>query len=289
MMRQFSRRPITCSIVVIFSILLVACQAQHRPAEPPAVIGKFNSQRDLLLAQFDSKTDVDDIHSIAAVASILRHPEFAKINYHAVAGAYGIQEGEYVPSPALFKLAFANHWSDAHANQKQALEEVFSLAMSTLQQGGDIWIAEAGQSDFSALLIKALLSHDPTIATRQRVHIVQHSDWNQNNTSVEALNYVKAHSDYQKIADGNALNNGTAGYKSDDASAWEVALTHKDHGALWQTAKQIADKYNGQDGRYNNESIALGGFDFSDAAEMTWIFDIENAQDVNAFFAKFLP
>jgi hypothetical protein len=272
------------------SVLLIAtgCDSQKAWPDMPLMFGQFEPQHDLLLVQFDSKTDVDDIHSVAAVATMLLHPDFAQVKYHAVAGAYGIQDGKYVPAPELFKLAFANHYSDAHTDRNQALAEVLSLVTATLQQGGDIWIAEAGQSDFSAAMIKALLRQNPNIATQQRVHIVQHSDWNQDSTSPDALAYVKTHSDYYKIADGNAVNNGTAGYKSDTSADWTRALANKNVGDLWQTAKQIADQYNGQDGRYNNESIGNGGFDFSDAAEMTWIFAVEDVPDVSTFFDKFL-
>ena len=67
---------------------------------------RFDVERDLFLAQFDSKTDVDDVHSVAGVATMLRSPELEGVRYHAVAGAYGIQEGLYVPSPELFDRAF---------------------------------------------------------------------------------------------------------------------------------------------------------------------------------------
>lgn len=270
------------------SLFLSACSQDKLAVVADAEPVKFKQQQDLLLALFDSKTDVDDIHSIAAVATMLQHPAFSKVKYHAVAGAYGIQEGEYVPAPELFELAFANHWSDAHVDKAKALAEVLVLVKTTLQQGGDIWIVEAGQSDFSAALIQLVKVDAPSLNTQQRFHIVQHSEWNQDNTSAEALAYVKAQSDYYKIADGNALNNGTAGYKSDAASDWPRALANKNVGALWQSAKQIADLYNGQDGRYNNESIAKGGFDFSDTAEMTWIFALEDVPDVSSFFDKFL-
>lgn len=271
-----------------FALFLSACSQDKVATTVDAESVKFNQQQDLLLAHFDSKTDVDDIHSIAAVATILQHPSFAQVKYHAVAGAYGIQTGEYVPAPELFELAFANHWSDAHVDKDKALQEVFTIVNTTLNQGGDIWVVEAGQSDFSAALIQLVNVEVPSLNTHQRFHIVQHSEWNEDNTSPEALAYVKAHSDYYKIPDGNAINNGTAGYKSETANDWVRALANKNVGNLWQTAKQIADLYNGQDGRYNNESIAKGGFDFSDTAEMTWIFALQDVPDVSTFFDKFL-
>ena len=49
----------------------------------------------------------------------------------------------------------------------------------------------------------------------------------------------------------------------------------------------IADAYNGADGRYLNESIQKGGLDFSDVAEMTWVFGFSDLVDANDFFREF--
>jgi len=171
--------------------------------------GNFDLDKDLLLAHFDCKTDVDDLHSVAALVTLLSNVEFSKINYHAVAGTYGIQEGLYVPPNKLFKLAFGDNWTDAHKNVKNAVAKVKMIAKSTLENHGDIWIADAGQSDFSAQLIKAIQADLPSIIVSQRIHLVQHSDWNEEVTSPVYLNFVKTNIDYQKIPDGNVVGNGT--------------------------------------------------------------------------------
>ena len=70
----------------------------------------FNQEKDLFIAQFDSIPDPDDIHSQAAVGSILAHPNFKGVNALGVAGAYGIQiansKRPYIDSTALLNLAF---------------------------------------------------------------------------------------------------------------------------------------------------------------------------------------
>jgi len=136
-------------------------------------VERLSIEKDLLLANFDCKTDVDDLHSVAALATLLSNADFSALNYHAVAGTYGIQEGLYVPGNALFQLAFADHWTDAHKNFDTALENVKTIVIKTLTNGGDIWVAEAGQSDFSAALIKAVQIDLPTINISKRFHIVQ--------------------------------------------------------------------------------------------------------------------
>ncbi len=113
------------------------------------------------------------------MVTLLSDSKFSKIHYHAVAGTYGIQEGLYVPPNALFQLAFGDNWTDAHENFKKAVEQVKVIIKATLANQGDIWIADAGQSDFTAALIKSIQSDLPEIIISQRIHVVQHSDWNE--------------------------------------------------------------------------------------------------------------
>ena len=249
-----------------------------------SLTGKFNIENDLLLAQFDCKTDVDDLHTIAALATLLSDANFSKIKYHAVAGTYGIQEGLYVPANNLFQLAFGDNWSDAHHNIESAAVEVMAEIKSVLDSQGDIWIAEAGQSDFTALLIKSIQAELPKINISQRIHVVQHSDWNEKSTSVENLEFVKDKSDYHKIPDGNAVGNGTPGFRSPEFTNWKNKITNPKLSEIWQLATDLSNKYNGKEGRYNNEAIAAGGLDFSDLSEVCWIIGIHDINDTELFF-----
>ena len=248
---------------------------------------RFDSTKDLLLAQFDCKTDVDDLHTVAALATILLHPEYRNINYHAVAGAYGIQEGAYVPPNELFQLAFGTRWSDAHEKGNMAIQEVLTLVEEAIEQGGNIWIAEAGQSDFSARWIRVLLALRPGLNTKQRIHIIQHSDWNEEVTSAENLEFVKKVTDYRKIPDGNVVGNGTPGFRSDEIIDWREHIKDNRLVAIWETALHIGNQYNGKEGRYLNTSIANGGLDFSDLSETCYLLGLDALKDANAFFAFF--
>lgn len=252
------------------------------------VIGNFNTERDLFIPQFDSKTDVDDVHSVAGVATMLKAPQLANVDYHAVAGAYGIQDGLYVPSPELFKLAFGTRWSDAHRDHDQAVEEVAQRVSKTLQNGGHVWVAEAGQSDFTADWLKQVRESHPSIETGMHVHVVQHSDWNESAASPDKLAYVRQNANYHKIADGNDIGNGTPGFKAESEPLWLQATMPGEVGDIWRMARSIADQYNGVEERYNNETIAAGGMDFSDVSESCWIFGFEGLHDAEAFFQEFL-
>ena len=249
--------------------------------------GGFNLKKDLLLAQFDCKTDVDDLHSAAALATLLSNSTFSGIKYHAVAGSYGIQEGLYVPANDLFELAFGGNWTDAHDNLIPALKKVKKIVKKTLKNDGDIWIAEAGQSDFSAELIKAIQHDFPEIDLSKRIHLVQHSEWNEEVTSPESLKFVKENIDYQKIPDGNAVGNGTPGFRDPAYKKWEDQIKDPKLIEIWQLAIDLSNKYNGKEGRYNNEAILAGGLDFSDLSEVCWILGLEDIKDTEQFFDLF--
>lgn len=248
---------------------------------------RFNIEKDLLVMQFDCKTDVDDIHSAAAFKTLMSSSEFKTVNYFAVAGTYGIQDGLYVPPNKLFRQAFADKWTDAHANREKAVEEMKNVTLACLHKGGSVWIAEAGQSDFSAELIKAIQKNAPDVNTSERIHIVQHSDWNEEVTSANSLAFVKANSNYHKIPDGNAEGNGTPGFRTPGYNDWKTKIKDAELLSLWELAVETGLKYNGKDGRYNNEAVAAGGLDFSDLSEVCWILGIEDIKDTDEFFSTF--
>ncbi len=268
---------------VIITAILVSGFIPVMRAQP----GSFNLDRDLLLMQFDCKTDVDDVHSAAALATLLSSPEFKDIDYHAVAGTYGIQEGLYVPANEVFEMAFEDNWTDAHTDREAAVTRVSGLVKEVLAAGGDIWIADAGQSDFSAMVIRRVSEELSGLNVKERIHVVQHSDWNEEVTSPEALAYVKMRADYHKIPDGNAVGNGTPGFRTPGYDNWGKMVKDPHLLKIWELAVEVGNRYNGQEGRYNNEAVASGGLDFSDLAEVCWILGLEDIRDTEAFFERF--
>jgi len=270
-------------IFVVLVTMFMSLRSNALDNQPPKA-GGFNIEKDLLLVQFDCKTDVDDLHTLAALVTLLSDSKFSKIRYHAVAGTYGIQEGLYVPANPLFQLAFGDNWTDAHEKVNGAVEKVKAIIKKILETQGDIWIAEAGQSDFTAKLIKAIQSDLPGLSVSQRIHVVQHSDWNENSTSPESLQFVKKNTDYQKIPDGNAVGNGTPGFRSPEYTQWKKKISNPKLIGIWQLATDLSNKYNGKEGRYNNEAISAGGLDFSDLSEVCWILGLQDIIDTEQFF-----
>ena len=256
-------------------------------AAQAADLGRFDTSRDLFLPQFDCKTDVDDLHSVAAVATMLRDERFADVDYHAVAGAYGTQDGLYVPGEELFELAFGDRWSDAHNDYDGALAEVSGRVIEVLRNGGSVWAADGGQSDFTAAWLAKAEAALPEVELKERVHVVQHSNWNEEVTTPEKLDYVKSIASYHKIPDGNATGNGTPGFWYDSSDQWLRATAMPGAGELWELAQRIGKTYNGAEGRYDNPAVAAGGIDFSDSAETCWIFGFADLFDAASFFDTF--
>lgn len=267
-------------------LMMIGCVSTQKESNGVETSHRFDLNKDHLFTFFDSKTDVDDIHTIAGLATVLADKRFNQISYHAVAGTYGTQDGLYVPSNELFDMAFNDNWSDAHTDWKKALSKATQLAEKTLSQGGDIWIAEAGQSDFSADLVRNLKKNNPELNTKTRINIIQHADWNEQVTAVQNLAYVKANTNYVKIPDGNSHGNGTPGFVSHKNTIPASVYHNKKLGPIWYKARKIANKYNAVEGRYFNPFIAHGGLDFSDLSEVCWILGIEDIYGTTEFFER---
>jgi hypothetical protein len=274
----------TFSIFCFCFVMVSMAQAQTSDNK----LGYFNLEQDLLIANYDSKPDVDDLMSVAAFATMLRDVRFQRLNYIAVAGAYGTQGGNFIQSDHLFDLAFGKRWLNAHEKREEAIREIFIIAKAVIENGGDIWIAEAGQSDVSAALVRLIREYYPFVRTKDRIHLVQHSFWNESVTTPSDFEFVREYTDYTKIPDGNGYGNGTPGFKTNDGVWWTKLPEFESIWNIWKEAGRLSDANNIVAG-YNNEAIGLGGFDFSDTAELCWIFGFDRLTGVDDFFQEFLP
>jgi hypothetical protein len=264
----------------------------------------FDKSKDLLLAQFDSKPDADDIHAQAALGSMLAHADLAGVNYFAVAGAIGTQSGDFIDSRDLFSLAFGaenTYWTDAYADWAGSVTRIKTHVRTILDAGGKVWVQEAGQSNITADWIAALISDGVAEAViKENVMVVQHSDWNESKTASADLAYVKEKANYIAIDDGNAdagdyssrayRGPETPNYTS-SSSSWLInaksdSNTNTQTRALWIEADRIIDE-SGFSGSYS--VIPGGGVDFSDCCENWWIFSMgSDADSVAAFWNRYV-
>jgi hypothetical protein len=60
------------ALTLLIGMCLSSCAFQDD--SEPHLLGRFDRDKGLYLAHFDVKTDVDDVHSVAGVATMLADP-----------------------------------------------------------------------------------------------------------------------------------------------------------------------------------------------------------------------
>lgn len=232
---------------------------------PPVVSGSFNKSRDLIALHFDHAPDPDDGHAAAAAFVVQDRMGLA---VQVVGGTYGVYSaGRYVAaSESLMNSIWGQSWLDAHNNRSSSVRQSATRWAGTLAAGGDIWIAEGGPSDFTAAVVRVIQQNYPEFQTRNRIHLVQHSDWNEDHALREDLNFVRSNTNYIKIADGNEPNS-TADFRGDSQSFVNRARASQ-YRHVWNVA------FN-----YLSPSEKL---DFSDTVELMYILGIGPSQIANA-------
>ncbi|WP_218017713.1 hypothetical protein [Formosa haliotis] len=256
----------------------------------------FNKQTDLLLANFDLKPDEDDVMAAAALACILKHPDFNNVNYYAVAGAYGDQKHLFITAgvPGYYNLLFGaenTHWTNAHEHWDASVTRVKNKLLPVLNSGGKVFVQEAGQSNFTYDVLQAALAEGIDAALlKQQVVIVQHSRYNENNTTPSELTWLKAHTQYKKIDDGNTDDNKTPDYRTKDVKWLALAKSENNPNAvarnIWTEADKVCDAWEGE---WTNKWIAAGGIDFSDCVENWFNFNLgSEANNIASFWEKFV-
>jgi len=278
-------------IRILVIIILVSSCASMNSSERPF----FNKKKDILIAQFDSKPDPDDIHAQAALGCMLLHNDLEGTNYYAVSGAVGIQKGEFIDSTALFNLAFANNWTNANKDWSASVEDITNKVISILQNGGKVWVQEAGQSNITADWILKVLKIIPETTVKSNIIVVQHSQWNENHTDPKDLEYVKTKTTYFSIDDGNIAfgseekdrgKYSTPKYRSRDTKWMTLAKTSSNKKAkqLWTEAHDIITKKFPNKFPHEWSDIHYNGIDYSDCVENWWIFNIGELADSNTKF-----
>jgi hypothetical protein len=262
--------------------------------------GNFNKATDLLLANYDIKADEDDIHSVTAFACMLKHPDLSGVKYFVVAGAYGTQPCNFVATavPGLYNLFFGaenTNWTNANANRAASVTRVRDKVKATIDAGGRIFVAEAGQSDVTHDALQAVIAQGISAATiKSRVIVVQHSQFNETFTTQSKLAWVKANTTYNRIADGNVGGNGTPGYNDGNTTWLNQSNGTTNPNAVsknfWSQCDAVCDAWTTPGTNcFTNAVINGGGVDFSDTVEMWWIFNVgANADTVAKFWARYV-
>ncbi len=283
------------SKIRIFLMMVTMAICSQTFAQRPS----FNKSKDILIACFDIKPDPDDIHAVAALGSMLAHPDLSGVNYFAVAGAYGRQGGSYLQSNSLFNMAFGNNWTDAHSNRSAAIAAITSKVVPILQNGGKVWVQEGGQSDVTADWLMPVINASNGInsnTTKNNVILVQHDDrFNEGQANQSKLNNVKANTRYFLLDDGNAGWNESWGdhgpwstpmYRNRSNSFVDQAKNSPNSVAktLWTEADRIFNNYFPNGFPHDWSFFFTDGVDYSDCVENWWIFEIGSDADTHAKF-----
>jgi hypothetical protein len=260
-------RPLLIFKVVVF--ILPLCLADEPSSDA------FDPERDLISLHYDHAPDKDDGHSAAADRTILQSlysVEWMKKHTLAVSGAYGKNANSFRPkSDNVMDVVWndCGGWIAAHKKHARAVDEIGRRWSKVLAAGGDIWVKEGGQSDITAAVVKVLKRQIPSLDTKARIHVVQHSKWNENQTTVSALEYTRQNTDYINIRDANAYLN----IKGGDRDFIAAARNHPQFGASWGAAFNYYEPTN--------------RLDFSDTGELMHILGL-GEMGIEQFQKRFL-
>uniref|UniRef100_UPI0040482FBF hypothetical protein n=1 Tax=Mariniflexile sp. TaxID=1979402 RepID=UPI0040482FBF len=263
---------------------------------PKALSQTFNKSTDLLLANFDLKPDEDDVMAAAALASMLKHPDLSGVDYFVVVGTYGDQNHKFITNgiPDYYNLLFGTEnmqWTNAHANWTESVVRAKNKIIPVLNAGGKIFVQEAGQSNFTYDVLQAVMVEGVALSLIQNnVIIVQHSKYNEKNTTESELSWLKNNTVYVKIDDGNTDDNKTPGFRSNDNVWLERAKSadnpNKAAREIWTFADKVCDEW---ESTWTNKWIAAGGVDFSDCVENWYIFNLgSDADDIASFWNRYI-
>jgi hypothetical protein len=244
----------------------------------------FDPSKDLISLHYDNAPDRDDGHSTVAAKTIV---DTYDLNVVVVSGTYGTNGSDYDPSSeAVMDATWGEDgWINAHSDTEEAVNEVGQLWLQTIENGGNVYVAEGGQSDFTFAAATYVQEHG---GDTSKIHIVQHSNWNENNTSDGVLDQLECMGvKYTKIDDGNSANS-TADLNvtgsSSSADYFEEAALNSQWADAWQSAFNYLDP-NTDTGNYNTG----GRIDFSDTVELLYILGLNEIETVEDFADTFYP
>jgi len=235
----------------------------------------FNPQKDLLSLHYDQAPDKDDGHSAAADRTILESlygRDWIKKHVVAVSGTYGKNAKTFnSKSDAVMDATWndCGGWISCHNNREQGVADLIKRWNAVLEAGGDVWVKEGGQSDVTAEVVRKIKAESPNLNTTVRIHVVQHSDWNEKQTTNAALAYTKKQTQYIRIRDANSYLDVSGG----NASFEKAALAHPVFGSAWKAAFAY---YNPKD-----------RLDFSDTGELMHLLGLGEI-DIDNFRKRFL-
>jgi hypothetical protein len=226
---------------------------------------------------------------------------------------------------AVMSATWADDWLNAHnytnkndAPNAQTVEKTAKKWHRTLQNGGHVWVAEGGPSDFTAFVLRYMQNHlNYQFRKPRMIHVIQHGAeacanpkhfrLNERCTGKENLRYVQNCTDYKIIGNGNChqVRKGsdkyppTANFRSSSVTFnqrfKDVAARHV-YASAWAAAFRYWDPVERENTTAlyikDGELVAFPwpALDFSDTVELMYILGIgvDTVNDCSDFADVFL-
>ncbi len=245
-------------------------------------VGRLKTN-DLLALHYDNCPDKDDGHAIPAGKSIVE--KFGINNVMVVNGTCGdsIKNRFNPDSNAVVQASWGSEYLDAHGNNNNAVWDATNRWASTLSNGAEVWVAEGGQSDFTADVVRRIEANYSGINLKN-IHVIQHSAgataYNEAFTNPNNLSYLKNKTSYQAIPTGNAGNNGSADL-NEQSQYFVVTARASRFSVEWNAGFN----YLKPDCAIRTENCKL---DFSDTVELLYIVNDQQTKTVNDFANTYL-
>lgn len=238
---------------------------------------------DLLALHYDNCPDRDDGHALPAGKAVV--DALGISNVMVVNGTCGdaIRNRFNPASHAVATAVWGDSYLDADGARASAVFEAANRWASTLSNGGDVWVAEGGQSDFTADVVKRIESQFPG-NNLKNIHVIQHSAgrtaYNEVFTQPDNLGYLQDRTHYQTIPNGNVGGNGSADLNEQSNTFVSMARSSR-YSAEWEAAFD----YLRPDCAVRTENCKL---DFSDTVELLYIVDDQRTLTVEDFANTYL-
>jgi len=183
---------------------------------------------------------------------------------------------QYQPSSeAVVNAVWGSEWLDYFNNGEASIQTAAERWSTVIANGGDVWVAEGGPSDYTAKVLQRIGDQFPSV-DRKKIHVVQHSAgsaFNEAQTSRSNIALVKAAADYRAIPNGNRGGNGSANLNNLSSSFVDIAR-QSEFSNEWNAAFS-----------YLNPSNRL---DFSDTVELLYLINDESTKTVKDFANRYL-
>ena len=242
---------------------------------PTPILGE-----DLYVVHYDVCPDRDDVH--AMVANYVVFDQLGITNVLAAIGTCGtaISDRYSDSGESLFGQLYSDG-INVDTNYDTAVATAAARWEEVLNDGHNVFVAEGGQSDFTAAVVRRI-----NASLRGSITVVQHAPtYNEGNTASSNLSFLRDNVNYINIDNGNAGGNSTANLASwqqglQDTSPFVNAALSSQYSTYWSQAFAVLDP----NCRPQSYTCRI---DFSDSVELLYLVGDTDTTDILEFANKY--